>query len=71
MRGQLKVPTYMMVGFFLHLLPKTNFLGQENTLALIHPSASEGIESVEASRKEKSVPLSKLEELNQVSKIHF
>ena len=55
----------------MHLLPKTNFLGQENTLALIHPSASEGIESVEASRKEKSVPLSKLEELNQVSKIHF
>merc|ERR1711953_569989 len=38
--------------------------GQENTLALIHPSAIEGIESVESSRKEKSVPLSKLEELN-------
>ena len=56
----------------MHLLiTQDKFLGQENTLALIHPSAIEGIESVESSRKEKSVPLSKLEELNQVSKIHF
>ena len=53
------------------LITQDKFLGQENTLALIHPSAIEGIESVESSRKEKSVPLSKLEELNQVSKIHF
>ena len=49
---------------------KYKLLGQENTLALIYPSsASEGIESIKASRKEKSFPLSKLEELNQVNKI--